>query len=452
MNERTQRSLAARPVDEPLDTAPCGFVSYMDDGEVVLANRTLLDLLGYERDEVIGRRFESLLTVAGRIFHQTHFVPLVTLHGHADELFVVLRRRDGSDLGTLVNAVRRLRDGVGVTDCVFLPVRERRKYEDALLLAKREAEQAQAALEQRTRELERTNELLREQATALESQQSQLEEDAAELEAAGEQLRLLNDELVSRSQELERQRAAADEANRAKSAFLAVMSHELRTPLNAIGGYVQLLDLGIHGPITEAQRTALSRVGRSQRHLLRLINEVLNLARIESGRVEYTIEEVPLVEVVAAVEPMIAPQLEAKSIRWERRVPEGLAVRADREKVQQILLNLLGNAVKFTPAGGRIAVDAAPSDDVPDAVRLSVTDTGIGIPAEKLDSIFEPFVQVDESHTRATEGSGLGLAISRDLANGMGGDLSAVSAVGEGAAFTLRLPAAGVPVPPSRGS
>jgi signal transduction histidine kinase len=260
---------------------------------------------------------------------------------------------------------------------------------------------------------------------------------------------MLNEELVERSEELERERQVADEANRAKSAFLAVMSHELRTPLNAIGGYVQLLELGIHGPVTAAQQEALSRVSRSQRHLLRLINDVLNLARIESGKVEYAIEEVPLADVVAAVEPMIAPQLEAKALRWACRVPAHLVALADREKVQQVLINLLGNAIKFTPEGGRITVEAARGDDGDDTMQVTVADSGVGIPPAKLESIFQPFVQVDASHTRVAEGSGLGLSISRDLAVGMGGELTVRSAVGEGSAFTLRLPAApAAPVTP----
>ena len=434
---------AAIPGADLLDAAPCGFVSFADDGAIATVNRTLLEMLGYERGELVGRHVETILTVAGRIFHQTHFFPLLRLHGHAEEIFLLLRRKDGTELGALVNAARRDRGGGMLTDCVLMEVRERRKFEDALLRAKREAEDARAALEARTRDLERTNAQLEEQALELELQQTKLEEQAAELEATGEELRVLNEDLVERSEELERQRAAAEEANRAKSTFLAVMSHELRTPLNAIGGYVQLLELGIHGPVTPAQREALSRVDRSQRHLLRLINEVLNLARIESGRVEYVIEDVPLAAVAAAVEPMIAPQVAAKHLTWECRVPERLVVRADREKVQQILINLLGNAVKFTPDGGRITVEGSEEDVGPErAVRLTVSDTGIGIAPEKLESVFQPFVQVDASHTRTSEGSGLGLAISRDLARGMGGDLTARSTPGEGSSFTLRLPPA----------
>src|SRR5206468_7242017 len=139
----------------------------------------------------------------------------------------------------------------------------------------------------------------------------QLQEQTVALETQGEELLTINDELIARSHDLEQARNAADEANRAKSQFLAVMSHELRTPLNAIGGYTQLLELGVHGPVTDAQREALGRIMRGQRHLLRLINDVLNLARIESGRLEYALEDVSVAEVVASVMPMVEPQMAA---------------------------------------------------------------------------------------------------------------------------------------------
>jgi signal transduction histidine kinase len=399
-----------------LDRAPCGFVSFRDDGTVEVMNSTLLERLGYSRDEAEGIQFEKLLTTGSRIFHQTHFFPLVKLHGHAQEVFLLLRPKGGGDVGVLCNARRRESDSGPVTDCVMMEVIERRKFEEALLQAKREAERA--------------NEVLEQQALELELQHQQLQEQATELELASEQLQMLN-------KDLEKQRAAADEANLAKSNFLAVMSHELRTPLNAIGGYVQLLGMGVHGPITPPQQEALDRIDRSQRHLLRLINDVLNLSRIEAGRVDYEVRNVPLSEIVRSVLPMIEPQADARGISVETVVPARLEVMADRDKVQQILLNLLTNATKFTPVGGSICVEVLEEDT---RVHLRVIDTGVGIPSEMLEKIFEPFIQVDASRSRATEGTGLGLAISRDLARGMGGDLTVHSTLGEGSSFQLTLP------------
>ena len=424
-------------MDDLLDRAPCGFVSFTDDGHIVLANATLLDRLGLQRDEVMGRHVESLFSVGGRIFFQTHFFPLVRLHGHAEEVFLLLRARSGEDVGAMCNAVRRERDGQAVTDCVLVEVRERRKYEDALLQARRTAEEA-------TRASEEANRLLETQAIELELQHEQLQEQAIALEEQTNVLAAVNHALEDRTLDLERQRLTAEEANRAKSSFLAVMSHELRTPLNAIGGYAELIEMGIHGPTTQPQREALDRILRSQRHLLRLINEVLNLSRIEAGRVEYAIEPVAIATLVAAVLPMVEPQMAGRSLQCTIRVPPALAALADREKVQQILLNLLTNATKFTAPGGRIRIAADYDGCVAGLVALRVTDSGIGIPPAMRDRVFEPFVQVDESHTRTNEGTGLGLAISRDLARGMGGELSLVSEVGVGSTFTLVLPAAPV--------
>jgi PAS domain S-box-containing protein len=426
-----------------LDQAPCGFVSFADDGTITVANTTLAEMLGYPRAELEGRRIESLMSVGARIFYQTHFFPLVRLHGRAEEIFLLLKDRDGDEVGVLVNAARRERGGVCATDCVLMRVRERRKFEDELLRARREADQARALAEEHSEALRDANTVLEQQAMELELQHQQMQEQAAEMEAQAEELHSVNYELMDRTEELERQRAAAEEANRAKSSFLAVMSHELRTPLNAIAGYVQLLEMGIHGPVTPAQLGALDRIERSQKHLLRLINDVLNLARIESGRVEYALEDVHLPTLLATVTPMVEPQLEEKGLSFQVDVDAPPPVRADLEKVQQILINLLSNAIKFTPAGGRISVDASMRDGEPGVVFVRVSDSGIGIPPEKQASVFEPFVQVDMSRTRSSQGSGLGLAISRDLARGMGGDLRVRSELGRGSTFTLTLPAAG---------
>ena len=246
----------------------------------------------------------------------------------------------------------------------------------------------------------------------------------------------------------EEARGAADAANRAKSDFLAVMSHELRTPLNAIAGHVQLVEMGLHGPVTDAQTEALGRVTRAQRHLLGLINDVLNYARLESGRVEYTLREVPIAETVRDALPMVEPLLAAKRLVLQVELPDDdgagqpVLVWADREKLAQILLNLLSNAAKFTEPGGRVTVELVPLADgaAPgEAAVLRVSDTGVGIPPDKRESVFQPFVQLNRGLASAHEGTGLGLAISLDLARGMGGELTVESEPGRGSTFTLVL-------------
>jgi PAS domain S-box-containing protein len=240
-------------------------------------------------------------------------------------------------------------------------------------------------------------------------------------------------------------RRAAETANRAKGEFLAVMSHELRTPLNAIGGYAELIELGIRGPVTAEQRADLARIQASQRHLLGLINGVLNYSRAEAGVVYYEMRDVTLAPLLATCETLIATQARAKEIALRFGVcDDRLSVRADAEKAQQIILNLLSNAVKFTARGGEVAV-ACLGGQGPrggGSVVVTVRDTGRGIAADEIERVFEPFVQVDTRLTRTEEGMGLGLAISRDLARGMGGDLTAVSTLGVGSTFTLVLPAA----------
>lgn len=238
--------------------------------------------------------------------------------------------------------------------------------------------------------------------------------------------------------EAEAARGVAEAASRAKSDFLTVMSHELRTPLNAIGGYAELLEMGIRGPVTESQREDLARIQGSQRHLLGLINEVLNYARLETGTVRYDLRDVNVSDVLAEAEALVRPQARVRGLTLQMpAVAPTATVRADMEKLRQILVNLLSNAVKFTDRGGVIAIDVHERELT---VSIAVRDTGIGIAADKLATIFEPFVQVRADLTRTAEGTGLGLAISFDLARGMEGELTVESTPGEGSVFTVTLP------------
>jgi PAS domain S-box-containing protein len=236
-----------------------------------------------------------------------------------------------------------------------------------------------------------------------------------------------------------RRLAAAEASSRVKSEFLASMSHELRTPLNAIGGFAELLEMGIHGPLSDAQREDVARIRRSQQHLLGIINDILNFSRIEAGKLEYEIAPLPLAEVVDDAVKTISPLALKQAIALEARADDpGVTALADRPKVEQILLNLLSNAVKFTPEGGRITVAYGRRGD---RAVITVVDTGRGVPEHQREEIFEPFVQLGRSFSAGPSGTGLGLAISRDLARAMQGELDVTEAPGGGAAFTLQLPA-----------
>ena len=357
-------------IDPLLDQAPCGFVSFRDDGTVIAVNATLAELLGYSRVELQGWHVQKILSPAGRVFHQTHVFPLLKLHGHVEEIYLELRGKDGKDVPVLMNGVRRERDGASVNDCVFVRMLQRFRYEDELLQARR----------------------------------------------------------------------AADQANAAKAKFLSMMSHDLRTPLTSISGNAKLVAAGVHGPVTEEQTDALGRIDAACGDLLRMINDILAFAKLESGKVEIVADAVRVRDAMTRAERLVRVRVEESQLTLADTVDRDTMVLADPDRLQQILLNLLTNAVKFTPAGGTVAVSCERDGD---RARIQVRDSGIGIPPAELEKIFAPFVQLDQQPADAKQrGVGLGLAISRELARAMHGDLTAESRVGEGAVFTLELPAA----------
>jgi PAS domain S-box-containing protein len=228
-------------------------------------------------------------------------------------------------------------------------------------------------------------------------------------------------------------------ASRTKSEFLTAMSHELRTPINATMGYADLLLMQIGGELSEQQREYVARVRGSQEHLLAIINDLLNYGRIEAGQLGYEIAPAPLRELIDKVFPMVHPQATTKGLTLVKQQCPNILVKVDRIKAEQIILNLLSNAVKFTPSGGRVLLGCELQGSTG---RIIVEDNGPGIPPEKHEAIFAPFVQLGRSLTSGHEGTGLGLAISRDLARAMAGDITVESALGTGSRFILTLPVA----------
>ena len=246
-------------------------------------------------------------------------------------------------------------------------------------------------------------------------------------------------------------RAQAEELSQAKSDFLAVMSHELRTPLNAVLGYTELLDLGVTGPLTDPQRGHLHRVITSARHLLRLVNEILDFSTLEAGQLIVDCRPYRAANVAGMACDIVQSLADRRKLELSRawRTSESPCYVGDEKRTRQVLVSLLSNALKFTNAPGKVTLEIVAADQPPPAqlslgnhwIGFRVCDTGIGIPEDKREAVFTPFTQLDTGHTRWRDGTGLGLPLARRLARLMNGDVTVESTPGRGSAFTLWLPA-----------
>lgn len=374
---------------ELVEAAPDAIVKVDSNGMIVLINRATETLFGYTRDELIGQPVEILVPAVYRGVHVAHRAaytenPVARPMGHGLTLHAV--KKDGTEFPVEISL-----SPVNTTDevrtiAIIRDVTERKRIEQQMRAMEHQFNQTLAAK---------------------------------------------NDELRIRNEEIQR-------ADRLKSEFLASMSHELRTPLHTVIGFSQLLAEEIQGPLNEKQRRFVDHIHRDSQHLLELINDILDLSKIESGKIELRREIFEVAPEIRGVLESISQAADAKSIHLETKIDGDPAVNADRVRFREILLNLLSNALKFTPMGGRILVDNGPAERGFCCIR--VQDTGIGIPEGQEEAIFDKFYQVGSTTKGVREGTGLGLSITRHLVELHGGEIWVRSEPGKGSCFSFTLP------------
>ena len=373
---------------ELLEAAPDAIMQVDAEGRIILLNRVTEDMFGYSRDELLGQPVEVLIPQelhARHAEHRAHYRkhPMTRTMGSGLALEGI--RKDGSRFPVEISlSPSHSADGFRVT-AIIRDTTERRVAEERM---RRVQEEYTQRLAETNAELEMTN------------------------------------------RELER-------ANRLKSEFLASMSHELRTPLHTIIGFSELLGEELEGPLNEKQKRFVQHIHKDSLHLLELINDVLDISKIEADRLELRPEAFDFTALIAESLASVRSLADAKSHILETASDVSTAVEADRLRIKQILVNLLSNAIKFTPEGGRIRLEARVQDPF---VMVSVSDTGVGIPAEEHESIFEKFHQVGATTKGVREGTGLGLAITKRLVEQHGGRIWVQSQPQQGSTFLFTLP------------
>lgn len=373
---------------ELLEAAPDAIIEVDASGQIVLLNRVTEQLFGYRREELLGASVEILIPETLRGQHSKYrqgYQNHSTTRPMGIGLKLEGRRKDGSKFPVEIS---------------LSPV----EFEGSF----------------------RVSAIIR---------------DVTERKLAEEQLRAIQaaytEELAAKNRELEARNVQVEQANRLKTEFLSGMSHELRTPLHTIIGFAELLDEELEGPLNEKQHRFIRHIHRDSQHLLALINDVLDLSKIESGRLELQRELFSLPDALEDTVSSIRQRAASKSIDLSLQAPQDIEIFADRLRFKQILYNLLSNAVKFTPSGGRVFIEAHKLDS---SIEISVEDTGVGIPAAELDAVFDKFYQIGQRQAGGQEGTGLGLAITRRLVEEHSGSIRVQSKQGKGSRFTFTIP------------
>lgn len=389
-NEARVLANAEKRFRELLEAAPDAIIEVDREGRIVLLNRVTEKMFGYTRSELMGLSVDMLLPQAlrgGHKYHRAGYLENPQTRPMGGRLRLEAERKDGSRFPVEISLSPVKSDDGFRVSAIIRDISERKLAEDKI----------QSIQEEYTRSLTTAN---------------------AELE--------------ERNHEVER-------ANRLKSEFLASMSHELRTPLHTIIGFSELLAEELQGPLNDKQKRFVGHIHKDSMHLLELINDVLDLSKIEAGRIELRSDTFDAAKAIAEVLSSIRTQANAKSIRIDSAIAAAIPIQADRVRFKQILLNLLSNAVKFTPEGGMVRVEGAAST-AHGIAEFAVIDTGIGIAREEQAAVFDKFYQAGNTTKGIREGTGLGLAITQRLVEEHGGTIRIESEVGRGSRFTFTIP------------